>query len=314
MDGTVAITDYGWYEYLSSIGQLDEVNFWTPSAYWNFRGEVGSPFFFKLKARYDNAICGVGFFTRYSKLPDWLAWESFQERNGCPTLDTMRQRISGIRERIDYQGVGSKNEIGCILLAQPTFFSPDNWIKGPLDWPPANLRNKKYSLTEGEGLRIWNECLSRISPINIEQHVGDTNVVAEPTSRYGTPQIIQPRLGQGIFRVSVMEAYSRACAITHEHSLPALEASHIRPFSKNGPHEVSNGILMRADLHRLFDQGYVTITTDHRLEVSLHLKQDYENGRSYYPLHGQQIALPASIRDKPNKQHLEWHNENVYRK
>ena len=61
-----------------------------------------------------------------------------------------------------------------------------------------------------------------------------------------------------IFRVAVMDAYARACAVTHEHSLPALEASHIQPYAKNGPHDVRNGILLRADLHRLFDQGYVT--------------------------------------------------------
>ena len=48
MDGTVAITDHGWYEFLLAQGSLDEVNFWTPSAHWGFRGEVGSPFFFKL--------------------------------------------------------------------------------------------------------------------------------------------------------------------------------------------------------------------------------------------------------------------------
>lgn len=314
MEGTIAITDYGWYEYLSSLGNLDEVNFWTPSAYWSFRGEIGSPFFFKLKARYNNAICGFGIFTRYSKLPDWLAWDSFQTRNGCPTLDAMRERIGRIRDRIDYQGPKSKNEIGCILLAQPVFFSEKNWIRGPHDWPPANLRNKKYNLSSGEGLRIWNECLERISPSDVPKQISDIPVVSDVSVRYGTPLLVQPRLGQGIFRVSVIEAYSRACAITNEHSLPALEASHIKPFSKNGPHEVSNGILLRADLHRLFDQGYITITTDHILEVSSNLKQDFENGRTYYPFHGKQVTVPHLNTDRPHVDYLMWHNENIYRK
>jgi len=79
--------------------------------------------------------------------------------------------------------------------------------------------------------------------------------------------LIRPRLGQGAFRVSVTEAYNRACAVTQEHSLPALEAAHIRPFAKEGPHEVRNGLLLRADLHRLFEQGYLTVTPNHRLEV-----------------------------------------------
>lgn len=58
VDGTVAITDYDWYKFLLAQQNLDEVNFWTPSAHFAFRGDVGSPFFFKLKARYEHAVCG----------------------------------------------------------------------------------------------------------------------------------------------------------------------------------------------------------------------------------------------------------------
>ena len=121
MNGTVAITDHGWYEFLLAQRGLDEVNFWTPSAHWAFRGEVGSPFFFKLKARHGHAICGFAYFARYARLPDWLAWETFEAKNGCPTLESMRERIGGIRARIDYRAPSPSNEIGCILLAEPTF-------------------------------------------------------------------------------------------------------------------------------------------------------------------------------------------------
>ena len=100
MNGTVAITDHGWYRFLLAQDGLDEVNFWTPSAHWGFRGEVGAPFFFKLKAQYDHAICGFAHFARYSRLPDWLAWETFGAKNGCPTFESMRERIGGIRARI----------------------------------------------------------------------------------------------------------------------------------------------------------------------------------------------------------------------
>ena len=46
------------------------------------------------------------------------------------------------------------------------------------------------------------------------------------------------------------------------------------------PHEVRNGVLLRADLHRLLDQSYATITKDYRLEVSPRPKQEFENGRA----------------------------------
>lgn len=313
MNGTVAITDYGWYEFLLTQHVLDEVNFWTPSAHFGFRAEVGSPFFFKLKADHDHAICGFAHFARYTRLPDWLAWETFGAKNGCATFEAMRERIGGIRARMDYRGRSGSNEIGCILLAEPTFFQPDEWVTGPRDWPPRNLRPMRYDVAAGEGRRIWDECRARLGSRQLNVTGPRPLVAREEGPRYGSPHLVQPRLGQGLFRIAVMDAYSRACAVTNEHSLPALEASHIRPYGQDGPHEVRNGVLLRADLHRLFDQGYVTITPDHRLEVSPRLREDYQNGHSYYPLHGRALTIPSSDGDSPDAEFLCWHNEQVYR-
>jgi putative restriction endonuclease len=111
----------------------------------------------------------------------------------------------------------------------------------------------------------------------------------------------------------VTDAYGRACAVTGEHSLPALDASHIRPYANDGVHEVRNGLLLRADFHRLFDKGYVTVTPELRLEVSGRLREEYENGRSYYPSHGAKLRVPAAVADRPNPEFLAWHNERKYR-
>jgi hypothetical protein len=94
MNGTVGITDHGWYEFLMAQGGLDEVNLWTPSAHWAFRGDVGSPFFFKLKARHGHAICGFAYFARYTHLPDWLAWESSVSPSWTRTLVRVLSRRS----------------------------------------------------------------------------------------------------------------------------------------------------------------------------------------------------------------------------
>ena len=100
--------------------------------------------------------------------------------------------------------------------------------------------------------------------------------------------------------------------MTGEHSLPALEAAHIRSFTSQGPHDVANGLLLRADFHRLFDQGYITVASDYRLEVSPRLKTEYHNGRSYYPFHGASLQLPSEPALRPAAEHLEWHREHVY--
>ena len=307
MHGTIAVTDFGWYQFLLAR-QLPEVNFWTPSDRRASHAPQFSPFFFKLKAPH-NAICGFGYFARWASLPDWLAWDCFGEGNGCRSLAEMRQRIGEIRRRIHYVETGTLNNIGCILLVEPTFFAPEAWVPQPSDWHARTVSNKGYDLTVGEGRRIWEACQERVTA---QRAPVVHPKIAEPRARYGDPRPIAPRLGQGTFRIAVTEAYGRACAATGEHSLPALEAAHIRAYSDDGPHEVRNGVLLRADLHRLFDQGYVTITPEHRLEVSRRLREDYNNGRSYYPLHGAKLNVPSGPLEQPAPEYARWHNENVF--
>lgn len=126
-------------------------------------------------------------------------------------------------------------------------------------------------------------------------------------------QLAQVRLGQGVFRVLVTEAYERRCSITGERTLPVLQASHIKPFSQEGEHRVSNGLLLRADLHILFDQGLVTVTPEHEVLVSDAIKERFENGRDYYALRGQKLkVVPTTRRDQPNPELLRWHNEALF--
>jgi putative restriction endonuclease len=135
---------------------------------------------------------------------------------------------------------------------------------------------------------------------------------AEPAARYGEPTLVRPRLGQGAFRTLVTDNYRRMCAITRERTLPALEAAHIRPFADGGEHEAANGILLRRDIHSLLDAGYVTITPALNFEVSRRIKEEFENGRQYYALHGGRIAAPDDPKNVPDRAALAWHNQNRY--
>jgi len=310
LQGAIAITDYGWYEFLSARPQITEVNFWTPSARTGFRAEAFSPFLFKLKAPH-NAVVGFAYFVQYSRLPDWLAWETFELGNGCESFAEMRERIRGIRTRIGYDEATGSDEIGCIQLVHPVFFPRAGWVPQPADWSGPTQRYARYDLSRGEGLRVWSACLeaAKVTGALAPQ---DSTVIREGTPRYGTPQLVAPRLGQNTFRVAVLEAYSRACCVTGEHSLPALEASHIRPYASSGPHEVSNGLLFRADLHRLFDRGYVTVTDEYRLEVGARLRDEFHNGRTYYPLHGTRLQLPKASSLRPSADYIRWHNDHAF--
>lgn len=89
------------------------------------------------------------------------------------------------------------------------------------------------------------------SPSHIHAPLGPATLAAIDPPRYGTPTLVAPRLGQGSFRALVTDAYSYRCAISKERTLPVLQAAHIRPYADGGQHELSNGVLLRSDLHAL---------------------------------------------------------------
>ena len=128
--------------------------------------------------------------------------------------------------------------------------------------------------------------------------------------RYGEPRLVKPRLGQGGFRVVVTDAYNRRCAITGESTLPVLEAAHIIPFASDGPRQVSNGLLLRSDFHKLFDMNLVTVTPSLHVRVSAKIEKAWFNGKAYSSLDGRSLAnLPHATNDRPDPTFLRWHNE-----
>ena len=130
--------------------------------------------------------------------------------------------------------------------------------------------------------------------------------------RKAYPILVTPRLGQGAFRLWVTDSYERRCAVTGEKTLPILDAAHIKAFSAGGGHEPRNGLLLRTDVHRLFDLGYVTVSEDQRFEVSKRLKADFDNGKHYYDLHGAPVRAPRAGSDAPSAEALAWHREHRY--
>jgi putative restriction endonuclease len=318
MRAPILVTDHDWFEYLLTHGPFDEVNFWRPSDQRRPSIQPGTPALFKLKKPYGGWVVGYGIFARHDLFPAWLAWEAFGDKNGAADFAGMRARIERLRRSTGAEGRLRREPrahssstragdytIGCLILTQPVFLPRDAWVRPPDGWPENTVQGKAYDLTQGEGARVWQEVLAASAPARTGASMSGQTMGGE--ARYGEPVLVRQRLGQGGFRFAVTEAYDRACAITREHSLPALEAAHIRPFAEEGTHDVSNGLLLRSDIHRLFDMGYVGVTPDHRFVVSRALKGDFENGRSYYPLHGKEIWVPDAVADRPAAAMLEWH-------
>lgn len=299
----IAVTDGDWFDTLRRQPNLAEVNFWAPSAA-NFRAlQPGELFLFKPHAP-RNVIVGGGIFAYATSLPCSLAWEAFGEANGARSAKEMRARIA--RYRRAEPGDRSDFEIGCRILTQPFFFAEPDWLPVPPSWAPSIVSFKTYTTEDAEGGALWAAVSERMARSELPG-------LAEDGERYGSPHLICPRLGQGAFRVMVTDVYRRRCAVTQERTLPALEAAHIRPYAEGGEHEARNGLLLRRDLHSLFDAGYVTVTPSLHFEVSGRIREEFENGRHYYELHGRKIEAPADGDWAPDAAALTWHNEACFR-
>jgi putative restriction endonuclease len=300
----VGVTDGDWFRHLERL-EPDEVNFWQPGGGKTFKVlQPGEPFLFKLHSP-DNFIVGGGFFIRSSALPASLAWDAFEQKNGVDSLSELRSRIRKYRP-----GDTTVDPIiGCNVLIEPFFLSRESWIPIPPSFALNIVSGKSYDSEEQEGAALWDAVRS-----SMPQDVRAAEPTAHEGPRFGDEYLTRGRLGQGAFRVLVTDAYQRRCAVTGEKTLPVLEAAHIRPYSDLGPHRISNGILLRSDLHKLFDLGYVTITPELRLEVSPRLKEEWQNGREYYAYHGKELAFrPIGDRNQPSVEYLAWHNEHRFR-
>jgi putative restriction endonuclease len=232
-----------------------------------------------------------------------MAWEAFGIKNGAESLEELKEKIASHR-----QGENAHQDdfyIGSIILEQPFFLPEEKWIPAPPDWSPSIQSGKRYDLSVEPGLTIVRQLQrTNISP----------QLIREERARYGEPTTVLPRLGQGAFRVLVTDAYERRCAISGEKILPVLDAAHIKSYKEGGEHLITNGVLLRQDIHTLFDKGYLTITPEYRVEVSRRLKDEFDNGKDYFRFHGQPISLPRKPDYRPDRDFLAWHNQNIYKK
>lgn len=309
-----ANTDLNWFDYLAAQPNIDEVNFWQPSGNANF-GTIrpGELFLFKLKHP-RNVIGGFGVLSQSTNLPLSLAWEAFGIKNGAPTYAEMRARI--LRYRRD---AGSLHDpvIGCRVVVQPIFLPEARWIPQPTSWAKSIVVGKTFDTETSEGLQLWEAVITAANELASSSRPGSRVAEAQarfiaPGPRFGEPQLIKPRLGQGAFRLAVTDAYHRECAISGGRVLPALDAAHIQSYGSGGGHEISNGLLLRRDIHSVFDAGYVTFDDDYRMVVSDRVRTDFNNGNEYRRLHGSQLRMPSDPVARPSLERLKWHQQNVF--
>ncbi len=215
----------------------------------------------------------------------------------------LSQRVNALRRNAEDNDV-----IGCVVLSDVVVLAQTEHVEAPKDWKPNIVRIAGYDMLTGEGARVWNQ----LRALDIRAAQPEHSSLLITPGGYATPKLVAARRGQGAFRLMVTDAYERRCAITGERTLPVLEAAHIKPFAEHATHDIRNGILMRSDVHRLYDLGLVTVESDLTFRVSTSIERDYSNGKMYYVLDGKKI-VPARPEHRPDSEALDWHAKSVFR-
>lgn len=305
----VGVTDGDWYRFLADRPHLNEVNFWRPGGGREFRVlTAGEPFFFKTHYPH-NRVVGGGFYSGFARLRISEAWELFGPANGAVSLQQMLVRVGRYR-RVPI-GEGEDPEIGCVFVRDTVFFPPDSVAAPPPGFAPNIVQGKGYDLAVDTRIDYFRDLLDRLLGLPVEVDL------AEPWHRpgpaYGDPRLTPQRLGQQAFQAVVLDAYERRCAVTGGRIRPVLQAAHIRPLPAGGEHRLDNGLLLRSDVHTLYDRGYLGVDPGYRLLVSPRLRKEFGNGEQFYAQAGKPILFPQRPAERPNRLFLEWHLDEVFK-
>lgn len=197
------------------------------------------------------------------------------------------------------QGYDASEASAWLTHTQSTY--ADATRKSPLFWPRVALR----SMDEVE--RFTQDLRSFISDDIRSEQVKDP-IGSETIPRPNEPidervlQSINTRRGQPAFRNALLAAYGSACAVSGCTDESVLEAAHVTPHAEIQDYSVSNGLLLRADIHALFDLRLISVDPESgRVVVSCHLSSTYQT------FAGQMLRLPKIPADQPHPMSLMRH-------
>lgn len=313
MRAYLGITDSDWIAKLSVDGpEVAQANFWNPGGTRRFSAlQHGELFLFKTHMANGDRVVGGGVFDAFVFMRVDEAWETFGMANGVSTIDEFLTRISKYRRSTE--ALTPATQVGCTLLRDLRFFDPIEEQTRPVDFAPNVVQGRVYDIDElaaehpvlvAAAQLIAPGAVTPGAPVPLDVH----------QRMFGDARLQVVRLGQDAFKAVIAHNYGYHCAITGDKVRPVLEAAHILPVAAGGQHRPDNGLLLRSDMHTLYDRGYIAVDDRYRLHVSPLLRAEFGNGDALYAKAGEAIGVPSRRTDKPHREYLEWHMETVFRK
>lgn len=179
-------------------------------------------------------------------------------------------------------------------------YCPTAKAKPPQRWPRIALRSRAQLDQFHEDFR---KLYSRESLSSTPPETEKAQTTTRPPSSVDERLLreIQTRRGQSAFRAKLIRAYG-ACAISGCADMEALEAAHITPHSIDEDYRTPNGLLLRADIHTLFDLRLISVDPrSGKVVIAASL------GTTYRQYEGQLLRLPADPKNHPDPRGLMGH-------
>jgi putative restriction endonuclease len=225
-------------------------------------------------------------------------WFNFGKGNGVNSIDELFSRCSSYVDKNSTNTyLDNNHEIGCIVLENPVFLEEDNFFR-PEDYgfnfAPQIVKLKYFN--------------SDFPMLSKDKPYKDNFVLISEDLTEDSNQKSKKRYGQSEFRYKILKAYDFKCCVTNETCVEVLQAAHIQPYVNDNSNHIQNGLCLRSDIHKLFDEGLIAIDDDYKIIVSSLLTNS-----EYHKLNGLKLNLPKVHSMYPSLYALQKHRTSLFR-
>ena len=151
--------------------------------------------------------------------------------------------------------------------------------------------------------KLWTVSAIEKTQKELEQ-TGEFDPSDEQDGKKKVNRSIALRRGGRKFRNTLIAAYNCRCAVTGTSLEDVLEAAHIIPYNGPSTNHPCNGLLLRSDIHALFDLGLLSI---HPESFHIYCSKQIREETVYGELHGKMLRLPTSVSQRPSEKALRIH-------
>ncbi|HET6805991.1 MAG TPA: HNH endonuclease [Frateuria sp.] len=279
-----------------------------------------------LAQRSDRGKFGPGFQPKY-----WRVLEAVRALDGAASIKDV---TAWLAERYPHEDHGDARDNACLLTVndanrrhhdrgRKNFRSDKGNAKDAL-FRVGRYRDVSYTLYSPATHGVWDlrEADGRIEAVQVEVSANEAAwaeassqaaseerrapITSDHDARVRVLYAIALREGQGEFKAALLAAYDNCCAVTGCAVTEILEAAHIRPFRGDHTNRTDNGLLLRADIHTLFDRGLLWVDEANRVQIDERL-----SASEYSALRGKPLQLPRNPNDQPHPEHLAYHRVDV---